>query len=395
MNQSATLQPVSPVAAAPVRSDSRPTICQVIHSLGIGGAEVLLDRMVRAMSDEFRFVIAVLDEIGEIGERLQNDGFTVHHLHRSPGIDHRCAKRLRAFADRESAALLHAHQYTPFFQSMLSRGFTGQRPVVFTEHGRHCPDLPSRKRMLVNRLLLKKRDRLIGVGQAVAKALIDNEGLPESRVEVIYNGIDLDRTPARDSAAQAFVRSEFGFSTSDFVVIQIARLHELKDHETALRTMALVCREVPHARFLIVGDGECRPHIEKLIEELQLEHHVVLAGSRNDVPELLNAADMFLMTSISEGIPLTLIEAMAAGIPIVSTNVGGIPEMIEHEVSGYLHAAKDVQGLANSCILLARDLEQRHRVAVNGQKTAIAQFSFRSMVDQYRQVYREVLGVRS
>ena len=171
--------------------DDRPTVCHVIHALGVGGAEVLVDQMLRLLSDEFRCVVAVLDEIGEIGERLQRDGFTVKHLHRHPGIDRGCAKRLRRFADEEGAEILHAHQYTPFFQAMLSRGLWNTRPVVFTEHGRHFPDYPSRKRSVVNRLMLRSFDRLIGCGAAVRKALIDNEGLPESRVEVICNGVDL------------------------------------------------------------------------------------------------------------------------------------------------------------------------------------------------------------
>ena len=135
-------------------SDHRPTICHVIHALGVGGAEVLVDKMIRESSEQFRCMVAVLDDIGEIGTQLQADGFVVKHLHRQPGIDRGSAKRLRSFADENRVDILHAHQYTPFFQAMLSRGFLGRRPVLFTEHGRHFPDLPSRKRSVVNRLLL-------------------------------------------------------------------------------------------------------------------------------------------------------------------------------------------------------------------------------------------------
>ncbi|MBL8817476.1 MAG: glycosyltransferase [Planctomyces sp.] len=393
MIQSVAQQPVGVRPVLATGRDNRPVICHVIHSLGVGGAEVLLDQMVRRMSDEFRFVVAVLDEVGEIGERLRRDGVTVHHLHREPGIDRNCAQRLKAFADQQQVSILHAHQYTPFFQAMLSRGLVGRRPVVFTEHGRHVPDLPSRKRMIVNRLLLRKRDRLIGVGEAVADALIKNEGLPAQRVEVIYNGVDLNRYQHTDASARELIRAEFGFNSTDFVAVQVARLHDLKDHETAIRAMKVVCEEVPHARLLIVGDGDCRSRIEQLIEENQLEFNVVMAGARNDVPDLLAASDLFLMTSISEGIPLTLIEAMAAGLPVVSTAVGGIPEMIESGVSGYLHEARDVGGIAASVISLTRDLEQRHRISVNGRKTALEKFSLETMLLQYRQVYRDVAGV--
>ena len=372
-------------------ADSRPTVCHVIHALGVGGAEVLVDRMVRRMSDEFRCVIAVLDEIGNIGVRLQQDGFLVEHLHRQPGIDRNCAKRLRAFADREGVQILHAHQCTPFFQAMLSRGLTGRRPVVFTEHGRHFPDLPSRKRSVVNRLLLRSRDRLFGCGGAVRQALIDNEGLPADRVEVIYNGVDLDVASRPAAGARGRIRAEFDFAARDFVVVQIARLHELKDHQTALQTIDIARKQIPELRLLIAGDGEHRSFIDRTIRERGLEEFVALAGTRSDIPELLAAADAFLLTSISEGIPLTIIEAMAARCPVISTAVGGIPEMVTGGESGFLTPARDPRALAAALITLHRDPLLRHSMGEAGERRARALFSLNGMLDSYRRVYREVL----
>ena len=322
-------------------ADERPTICHVIHALGVGGAEVLVNQMMRRMSDDFRCVVAVLDDIGEIGHQLRADGFIVEHLNRQPGIDRACARRLDTFAAQQNAAILHAHQYTPFFQAMLSRGFMGNRPVLFTEHGRHYPDLPSRKRSVVNRMLLRRHDRLIGCGGAVRTALIENEGLPSSRVEVVYNGVDLEKLNQPSSDARQRLRQEFGFRENDFVAVQVARLHALKDHQTALCAIDEARRSVPGLRLLIAGDGEERQAIEETITRRQLQNHVVMAGTRSDVADLLCASDVFLMSSISEGIPLTIIEAMAAGIPVVSTAVGGIPEMIEHDQSGLLAASGD------------------------------------------------------
>jgi len=347
---------------------------------------------VRLLSDEFRCVVAVLDEIGEIGERLKHDGFTVEHLNRQPGIDRGCARRLKEFADREGAEILHAHQYTPFFQSLLSRGLFGRRPVVFTEHGRHFPDVPSRKRSIVNRLMLRRCDRLIGCGGAVRQALIDNEGLPKSRVEVIYNGVDLKSLGKPSAGARERIRAEFGYTSSDFVAVLVARLHELKDHQTALRAIDAAREQIPGLRFLLAGDGDQRAAIEQTIRERGLQQTVTLAGTRKDVADLLAASDVFLMSSISEGIPLTVIEAMAARRPVVSTAVGGLPELVEHGVTGFLAPPRDDVSLAAALIKLYRDPVLCGRMANVAAQRAINNFSLDGMLNSYRDMYSEVLN---
>lgn len=374
-------------------SPGRPTVCHVIHALGVGGAEMLVDVMVRRLAPDYRCVVAVLDEVGELGAQLQADGFTVEHLRRQPGIDRGCAKRLDAFARRENVSLLHAHQYTPFFQAMLSRGLTGTRPVLLTEHGRHVPDLPSRKRSLVNRLLLRKQDRLIGCGGAVRQALIDNEGLPAQRVDVIYNGVDLQAFSRATADARTRIRQEFGFASDDFVVVQVARLHELKDHQTALQTIDIARRTLPGVRLLIVGEGQERGAIESGIARDNLQDHVHLAGSRSDVADLLAASDAFLMSSISEGIPLTIIEAMAAELPVVSTAVGGIPEMITSAQNGFLAPAGRPDALAGCLVSLAQSPALRRKIGAAGLRTAQEQFSLESMLSGYRRLYEEMIHV--
>lgn len=382
----------SPPRLRLVPVDERPAICHVIHAMGIGGAEVLVSQLVRRLSDSYRFVIAVLDEVGDLGHQLSADGFVVEHLHRKPGIDRGCAARLRQLADREGVCLFHAHQYTPFFQAMLSRGLTGRRPVVFTEHGRHFPDLPGRKRILVNRLLLRKQDRLIGVGEAVRQALIVNEGLPESRVEVIYNGVNAGEIARPAPGARQRIRNEFGFGESDFLVLQVARLHALKDHQTAIRAIDCARQQIPRLKLLLVGDGDQRSGIEESIRQRGLQDTVFLAGTRTDVSDLLAASDAFLLTSISEGIPLTVIEAMVARCPVVATAVGGLPEMIDHRITGLLAPASDDESLAAGIVTLCLDSELRSQIVKRASDRAIRQFSIDGMLDGYRAVYSEVLS---
>jgi len=372
-------------------ADTRPVVCHVIHALGVGGAEVLVDQMVRELAPNFRCIVAVLDEVGEIGEQLIHDGFIVENLHRSPGIDRACAKRLDALIHRENVSLLHAHQHTAFFQAMLSRGLFGSTPVLFTEHGRHFPDLPSFKRSVVNRLLLRKQDRIAGCGGSVQQALINNEGLPEHRVELVYNGVDLDDLATAPAGARTTIRREFGFADDDFVAVQVARLHELKDHQTALRAIDRARKQCPQIRLLIAGDGEERSAIEATIVERNLHDNVVLAGSRDDVSSLLAASDAFLLTSISEGIPLTVIEAMAAELPVISTSVGGLPEMIEDGVSGYLCSAGDDESLAQRLVSLATNSDDCSAIGLAGNVIAHNRFSLDQMLNTYSTMYGEMI----
>lgn len=372
---------------------TRPTVCHVIHALGVGGAEVLVDHLVRRLSERFRGIVAVLDDVGEIGERLQRDGFVVEHLYRAPGIDRGCARRLHQFATREGASLFHAHQYTPFFQAMLSRGLTGSRPIVFTEHGRHFPDLPSRKRSIVNRLMLRRHDRLVGVGGNVRQALIENEGLPSGRVEVVYNGVDLEAMNRPSETARQRLRNEFGLESDDFVCVQVARLHPLKDHGTALAAIDEARRTLPNIRLLIVGEGDERSAIESEITRHGLQQHVTLTGNRTDVSDLLAASDVFLMSSISEGIPLTIIEAMAAARPVVSTAVGGIPEMVDDGKTGLLAPAGDAKTLARQLQRLHQQPSLRRQIVEAAAESARRRFSLTGMLNQYERMYREVLHV--
>src|SRR5262245_56225881 len=151
-----------------------PVVCQLLHTLNVGGAEVLAARLARRLRDRCRFHFVCLDEKGTLGEGLEAEGFPVTVLGRRPGLDWRCAWRLGRLLRAQGVEVVHAHQYTPFSYALLARWVSRRYPVLFTEHGRHQPDHPRRKRILFNRLMLRRRDRVVAVGEAVRQALIVN-----------------------------------------------------------------------------------------------------------------------------------------------------------------------------------------------------------------------------
>jgi L-malate glycosyltransferase len=239
-----------------------------------------------------------------------------------------------------------------------------------------------------NRLLLRRRDRVVGVGEAVRQALVANEGIPAQRTAVIYNGIPLNTFYRADSVERAAVRREIGLDENALAIIQVARLDHLKDHRTAIRTIARVVAQCPHAKLVLVGEGPERGAIEAEIARLGVGEHVRLLGLRQDVARLLAAADVCLLTSISEGIPLTLIEAMAARLPVVATNVGGVDEVVDAPRTGLLGPSGDDEALATAVLELAADADRRAAMGERGFRRAHELFSEVQMHAAYAGLFR-------
>lgn len=365
------------------------SVCQLVHGLPIGGAEVLVDRLIRQLRARFRFIVVCLDQVGELGERLAAESIPVVCLKRRPGFDWRCVQALHRLLESERIDVVHAHQYTPFAYGIATRIFGRRPPVLFTEHGRFFPDYPNWKRKAFNSLLRRRSDRFVAVGHAVREALVNNEGLPRTRIQVVYNGIDLSRSQS-EPCSPCQVRESLGIAKDAIVVLTVARLDPIKDHRTALAAIARAVRQIPQLRYLIVGDGPQRESIEREITSLGLRDTVSMLGTRRDVNAMLSASDIFLLTSVSEGIPVTILEAMAAGVPVVATEVGGVPELVDDGVTGFLAPASDSAALADSIVRLCASAELRRSVAERARQRVASDFSQSTMIDEYARLYQEM-----
>ena len=260
-----------------------------------------------------------------------------------------------------------------------------------TEHGRSFPDPPRRTHFLFNRTVLRRGDRIIAVGEDVRRALIDNEGFPPGRVEVVYNGVDTGAF-AESARHREAVRREIGVGAGDFVLMQVARLDPIKDHATAVRAVGRAAERRGDVRLVIVGEGAEAGPIDDLIRGLGLGDHVLRLGVRSDVARLLGAADAVLLTSRSEGIPLTLIEGMAAGLPVVATRVGGVPEVVAEGETGLLAPAGDADALAAHILRLADDRDLRERLGRAGRERARTSFDEGRMIAAYDRIYGGFAG---
>lgn len=373
--------------------DALPTIAHVLHRMDRAGAEVLACDLSRKMQSQYRFVFLCLDGEGALGKELKGEGFKVIELGRSPGMDWKVARRIRRIVRSHKIDLLHTHQYTPFFYAALSRYLGSTPAIVFTEHGRHYPDERHPKRVLANRWLLKPGDRVTAVGRFVKQALIDNEGIAEARIEVIYNGIDPDTFSEPDPQARHKARALIEVGNEAPVVMQVARFHPVKDHGTAVRAFGRVVEAIPGATLCLIGDGSQQPKIEALVKKLGIRENVRFMGVRSDVNELLPGADVFMLSSLSEGVSVTLLEAMATGLAIAATKVGGNGEVVDDGVTGLLSPRGDDELLAQNLITLLSDSDKRSAFGRAGRERVLDLFTQQRMHRQYAELYGRMLGM--
>jgi sugar transferase (PEP-CTERM/EpsH1 system associated) len=367
-------------------------ILQVVHSLAIGGTERVVCDLVRNFNDgEFRSSVCCLDELGEFGEGLRENGIPVHVLDRKPGLDFSLTSRLRRLYHRENVDVVHAHQYTPYFYASTAAFRAGMMPVIFTEHGRHWPDRFRIKRAVMNQLLRLTTAAYTAVSEFSRRSLIDYERIPAVAVQVIYNGID-PTEGHNEIDSREKIRSEAGLTNEDLLILSVGRMDPIKDFGTLIRAFAFVEKELPRASLWIAGDGDAayKRQLTQLVEELELTNKIKLLGARRDVNRLLYGSDLFVLSSVTEATSMTILEAMAAGVAVLATDTGGNPELIIPDKTGMLVPVGEVAGMGKAMEFLLHDDERRKRIGEAGKHRIREKFSKELSVAQYRNLYRSI-----
>lgn len=308
----------------------------LVHGLGVGGAETMIAALARHLRGAGNEVeIDCLDAIGAIGAELRAEGFRVGAYDRRPGFDATLPLRLAGRMRRGGFDVVHAHQRTAFFYGILA-GLLDPTPLVYSEHGPLHPRGPSRRKKAFNRVLGRRARRLTAVSDDLRRSLAAVEGLDAGRIEIVRNAVDLGRFAPPNESAREEARRRVGVSSSAVVIGSVGRLVPVKNHGLLLHVLRRLVERVSNAHLAIVGDGPEHARVELLARALGVADRLSLLGERRDVAALLPAFDVFCLSSLAEGIPLTLLEAMAAGVPIVSTSVGGIPEAAHSEQEALL-----------------------------------------------------------
>jgi glycosyltransferase involved in cell wall biosynthesis len=244
---------------------------------------------------------------------------------------------------------------------------------------------------MIERFLSFFTDNIICVSKAVQKFVVEREGIRESRTSVIYNGISLpwNGLPSKDRKAQ---RASEGVSSQDVVIIEVASLTANKGQHILLNACQKVYQKTRAIKLIIVGEGLLKSTLQEETKKLDIESAVIFTGQRKDVYELLAISDIFVLPSmIREGLSIAMIEAMAMGLPVIGSNVGGIPELIEDKVSGFLLPPGDTDKLASAIDALVTEQDLRERMGKQGRRIFEERFTLTRMIKQIEVLYDHLL----
>ena len=360
------------------------TVLHLVLSLWPGGTEQLVVEICKRSGEQFRPVVCCLDDHGSWGTDLARRGTEVVALRRRPGFRPSLGYQIARVAARHNASILHCHHYSPFVYGRLAKLVRPGLQVIFTEHGRYNDGPPLPKRKAVNPWLSRIPGPIYAVSASLREHMVA-EGYPADRVGVIHNGIEPGRAPGELERQRA--RAALGIAGDTFVVGTAARLDPVKDLPTLITAFASLRQSEPRARLVIAGEGQERPHLERHIADLGLAADVSLLGHREDVRALMPGFDVYVNSSISEGISVTILEAMAACVPVVATNVGGNPEIVSDGSNGLVVPARTPSELASAMSLLAAAPAMRRTFGLEGRRTVERDFRIDQMVDKYARIY--------
>ena len=381
-----------------VRGGKPPLVAHVIYALGTGGLENGLVNIVNRMpADRYRHAIVCLTESHAFADRLRDRDIPILELRKRPGNDPAVHGRMWRALRRLRPAIVHTRNLAALEMQASALLLPGTRRV-HGEHGRDVHDLDGSNRRYnrLRRMLRPFIHRYITVSRDLAGWLESTIGVPPERISQIYNGVDQERfhpgrEVRRELLPEGFLPPERGL-----VIGTVGRLAEVKDQPGLVDAFAGLLRARPslreRARLILVGDGPMRPAIEKRIGQQGLDGLVWISGDRDDVASLLRTMDLFVLPSLGEGVSNTILEAMATGLPVVATRVGGNPELVEERVNGLLVPVGDREALAEALLELADNPDGRRRMGEAGLARVRSTFNWDRTVEQYMKVYDHVLG---
>ncbi len=347
----------------------------------IGGAEMLTANIMRRM-DRRRFAVELccLKELGTLGEELANE-IPAHCDLLAGKFDLRVWPRLtRLLRRRRIDAVVTVGAGDKMFWGRLAAHRVGVPVILSALHSTGWPDGVGR----LNRRLTPITDAFIAVAESHGRFLAKNLGIHESRVAVIPNGVDTERSAPR--ADMPAVREELGIGPADPVVGIVAALRPEKNHELFLEMARRVAEKLPQARFLVIGDGPCGNAIRQRTHDLGFAAQVSFLGSRDDVPRVLAAMDVFALTSQIEANPVSILEAMSTGLPVVSTNVGSIHEAVMEGQTGFLVPPGDADSLAKRVLQLLYEPILSRSMGAAVREAVIRRWSLDATVGGYERL---------
>ena len=319
---------------------SRYRILRVITWLPMGGIErkivAVLPRLNRELFDVH---LCCIRERGALADELEAAGVPVHLIPFKSRLDPIGLYRLRRLTRRLNIDLIHSHMYRSNTPSTALKMFDSKIRVIGHYHNVDTWETPKQLRM--DRFMASHRDMNVAVSEAVRHNVVDTLGIPEELTTTLYNCVDLDEFRRLEGSDREAARADLGLAPDERAIIMVARMVPQKNHDLILDTAPDILRDVPHARFFFAGGGPDEEDLNARVEKLGIADRCLFLGRRDDVPRLLGASDVAVLPSYKEGFSNAVLEAMACGVPVIASDVGGNAEVIDPGENGYLLETAD------------------------------------------------------
>jgi sugar transferase (PEP-CTERM/EpsH1 system associated) len=386
--------PVPALAAATAAADRRPLVVHLVYALGVGGLETLLVDCINRMP-AYRHAVVCLTRYTAFAERIDRADVALHALGKPPGLGLGTHLDFWRLMRRLRPAVLHTYNLAAL-EYAFTATLAGVPVRIHAEHGRDAADPHglNPKHNFLRRRLVPFVDRYIPVSEDLRRWLDEVVHIPAAKTQFIRNGVDTERFAPGGAAA-----ADSPWSAADIVIGTVARVQDVKNHKALVDAFAqLRARRpdlAPRLKLTIVGDGPLLPAVHAQVAALDLDDHVWLPGARADVKALLHTFSVFALPSLAEGTPVSMLEAMACALPVVASNVGGIPEVIDEGVQGLLVPAGDVAALAAALERHAGDAALRTQHGRAGRARVEERFGMRAMVNAYAALYAGLCGQKA
>jgi glycosyltransferase involved in cell wall biosynthesis len=354
-------------------------VIQIVPQFGLAGAEIMVENLtVTLVKDNFDVcVVSLYDYHSAITERLENQNISVYYLGKKKGPDVKIIYRLYRLLKKEHPNVVHTHLYSMPY--VIPAAILAKIPVrIHTIHNIAKKEVGSFQRR-INKFFYKYCKVIpVSISPLVKKTIVEEYGFLDNQVPMIYNGIDLKK---------CIPKQEYSNKNGIINILHIGRFAEQKNHIGLIESFKIVHDNAPNTVLNLIGTGTLEKEVKNKVRELNLDPCVKFLGLQSNVYPYLNEADIFVLPSLWEGMPITLIEAMATGLPIVATKVGGVSDIIENNVTGLL-VDTNIEQIAGALLKLIKDKEMREKMG-KAAKVASKRFSAQKMARKYAKLYMQ------
>lgn len=377
-----------PAEEWPRSSGPQTSIVYFVPQLTVGGAEYVLAQLLECLDRiRFRPLVWCPGPWGPIGDRLREGGIPVFRIQLSAYRPRSFLRSVR-WLRRSRPEIFHSFGHADHWLDILAARLAGIPVCITSRHNiRHWD--PQQRRRWGERLRNRWAQRVVAVSHAVATVCAEVERIPRDHIRMIYNGVEL-----WEQRRTSEYRRRLGLGASDLLLGNVANLKRVKGQDVLLRAFQEVAHEIPHAYLAICGDGEEREPLERLCAQLGLAGKVFFLGLREDLEEIYPSLDLYVHPSHAEGLPTSVLEAMASGLPVVATAAGGTPELFACDDEECLVPPGDHSTLAKALLRLLKDDGMRTRKGAANRRRVAAGFTTARMVAEYESLYLELLRTR-